>query len=392
MQYIGFIRKYYFKSFSLISYFPLLFFFPYQFKQNPFLNPVVWCLWCFSLVLLPLLLMKRKDISQKILILFSIYLLYLFFANVISSSFSFSAGYLLIYTTYFLLFIVAKTFLSLDQKKTFMKVFVITVSLLAVIANLTFAIGYRNIENEGLSFMWFYFGHNHLSVLLICSILWTVYYWGKENKYRRKYLILLLLFFQLMSLWATLSRTSFLALIGAGLIGFLTLYSKKINRTKIVMGSIIVMLGLIVFMPHFYFKGLSAVTDRVQFINRGIDLFIQKPVIGHGWGSYGIKTAESAGKKSYFAHNLIVQVLSEQGLVGLILLATILMSVLYNSFALIQKILHRDNKLFYSMLWVSLIGLLLNEMADFDLQIPATGALFWLIVGMVNNVKDPESL
>lgn len=60
--------------------------------------------------------------------------------------------------------------------------------------------------------------------------------------------------------------------------------------------------------------GIRSLEERVNLVNQGLIMFSEKPIIGHGIGSF-----RYYGESLKVSHNDYLQVLAEQGLIGFIL-------------------------------------------------------------------------
>lgn len=142
----------------------------------------------------------------------------------------------------------------------------------------------------------------------------------------------------------------------------------------------------------------DTMNGRSGFYTLCIDMFRSSPLTGHGWGSYTIRfnqTGEGAryyagGFKTMNAHNVYLQILAEEGLLGCIILFTTLFVALYIGVRQLLKL----NRLFllccsdcinnYRTLLAASIGLQLfflmycftgNPLYDMQMYIPYLFAL-----------------
>ncbi|MGB9715798.1 MAG: O-antigen ligase family protein [Thermodesulfovibrionales bacterium] len=144
---------------------------------------------------------------------------------------------------------------------------------------------------------------------------WKVFLW----------IFLPFMFFVLLS---TFSRKSFLGLFIALI--YLSWHNRKILfsflGTAIVGGFLLILLASGGFLEalwnrlqSFFLPPEVAISTRWQNWGIAVNLFFQSPIIGNGIGSY-FETTEKLGLKFIAAHNLYLYILSEFGLIGLMLL------------------------------------------------------------------------
>lgn len=171
-----------------------------------------------------------------------------------------------------------------------------------------------------------------------------------------------------------LSFTSIIALIllsgrgvviGLGLSLFI-IYIRRFKMTETGLRNIFFTILLIVFTVNFLpnWKGSEVLLSRMENITQGdksllsryeqykfvVNTFFENPILGIGLGSFGVEFFNTDIRA--YPHNLILEVLVEQGLIGLILFLSFLLPILYSSL----RLLYYNDPIFYI-----LVGLLIFE-------------------------------
>ena len=365
---------------------PLIFILSHQFYKNLYQSIPFWIVIILGLVLLPVAYQQiKKPAFRKAVIIFLTYLIALIISCLFSTNILLSLPVLFLNISYFVIFLASGKILNTQRRREiFVLMFIAVVTFLSAVSfyNIFFK-SYNNLTSEGLSFMWPYFGHNHLAVLLILAIPLSIYYLWFSVKYL-KILFFILLSFFLYSFLISFSRGAILALILAIVlvaIIFHKTYLSKLNFTKILLsGLLLVLLGisLLLIMER---KSLKSFYTRTIYFQKGIEMSIQRPITGFGLGTFNETIIKNypTNKGAFYVHNLFVQNLAEGG--SVLFLSTIILfsGLMINSLKVINQISQTKVKLFYISLWIGLAGILINEMGDFDLQLPAVGVLFWLV-------------
>jgi O-antigen ligase len=369
---------------------PLLFLIPFQFKQNLYLNPIFWIIIISGVLISPVAISHVvTNLKSKILRLFLIYLIFLGILTIFSSDIGTSSAILFLNLSYAGFFLSSNYFLSEVQlKKVFINIFLGVATLLSIISfwNL-FIYKYINLEKEGISFMWIYYGHNHLAVLLIIAIPILFFKILDVKKYLHKYLILTLEIFLIFSLLITFSRGAIIALIMAYILGVIIFRFRKKITTFFMWLFIPAILIIFALVFTLILKSSTGIESRIGNISKGIEMFIEKPLIGFGPGTFNNYT-KSEVKHVFFAHNLFIQTISEQGLIGLLTLSFLLISLFVKEGSRINKLKYCHSKFFYISLWIGCLGVICNEFVDFDLQLPSLGLFFWILHGLLYQSYD----
>ncbi len=169
---------------------------------------------------------------------------------------------------------------------------------------------------------------------LVMLLLAAVVLWARE---RREVLICA---GALLWLWAglltSISQTSMVAL----LVGLAVLAGWRFGaRRTAYLAGVLVVLGLVVLLAapsslHFGLKGKggsvdNATSGRANLVRGGVDLFADRPLAGFGTGSfanqYRAHQSASVASSTSASHTIPITVAAEQGIVGLVLYAALVL-------------------------------------------------------------------
>lgn len=352
-----------------------------------------------SSILLPTAVRTLKKRLNFVLISFFIYLLGLILSVILSIKPFLSLAVLILNLGYFIIFLSSAEILKTQKmKELLLLVFLVIVTVLSLISFYnTYVSGYNNLSSEGVSFMWAYYGHNHLAVLLIMAIPITVYFIFALIKKWEKIFFVSLLFFFLFSLLVSFSRSAILALmlafIFAGIV-FGQSYIRKMSFKKLFIFGVLMSILALSLALVINLKSLRSINSRMTFYQKGIEMFLQRPITGYGLYTFNQAKQDSdlPASGAFFAHNLLVQNLAEGGVILFLGTIMLFLSMGVYSVKAINKVTGKI-KVCYVSLWIGLAGILMNEMADFDMQLPAVGLLFWAVAGLIifgHFGKDPS--
>lgn len=139
----------------------------------------------------------------------------------------------------------------------------------------------------------------------------------------------------------------------------------------------------------------SAFDGRGQLFEAHLQVFLQRPWLGQGLGSYdqtngmvitldNLSVLRTAGA----VHNIFLQALEQCGIIGTSLIMLALAPCFFRAFAAIAQI-GPGREWAAALLGVSAV-FLLHGLVDFALLIPAVGALYGFCLGLLTPVRPPR--
>jgi O-antigen ligase len=158
----------------------------------------------------------------------------------------------------------------------------------------------------------------------------------------------------------TFSHTSFAALAG-GLVTIAAIAWRRTVAVLLLAGVVALTVGVALSQPQIM-KVLNTSVDkasssRVGLATRGVRTFREHPVRGVGLGGFGVATGDTAEEKARVApHNVVVDVASELGILGLAIFGSTLVAV-------IIAIRRLDRPLLRLILAAALVALVVHGLA-----------------------------
>lgn len=148
-------------------------------------------------------------------------------------------------------------------------------------------------------------------------------------------------------------------------------------------------------------KNNKSIYQRLIIYKTGLDIFKDNIIFGSGYGTFDIKAPFYIGKyidnidmyehktHANLAHNLVIQVLSEIGILGLIIFLSFWFLFFKISFLSIKNSQNNDEKLLILLLSSSIFGMIIDNFLNVTTQIPVTMSLFYLEISMIIKIyKD----
>lgn len=247
--------------------------------------------------------------------------------------------------------------------------------------------------------------HNPFGIYLVMlfSIAWSINLKTKKKIFFVSSLILLI------ALFLSASRGSILCLVLSFWLIFINFNKKDlisgIKRTfLLITSSLAITFGIIYIAPiiqnlnssvGILIKGLirtedfspSAIGGRISFWKVALKLFISKPLNGYGLGTYYTSyysKYEYNGWYSRFAHNTYLQILSEQGVIGLILFIFFLSTCFIIALRVIKK---KYNNIWINGAMAGSFAFLLHIGIDFSWNFPGSCIIFFALIGTVVSLE-----
>lgn len=137
---------------------------------------------------------------------------------------------------------------------------------------------------------------------------------------------------------------------------------------------------------------LQNASDRIVFVKDGLKIFADNFLVGTGGGSWGdiYQKYQSFAYTSTEAHNFYIQVMTETGILGALVLGGIIAYLVWN---FIKDIKNKNSSTL--PIYMGIFMILGHAWLDFDLSYAALSLLLWTLVGMVSkvdNIKLGESI
>lgn len=236
-------------------------------------------------------------------------------------------------------------------------------------------------------------GHpNFLGQFLLMTIVLTGGYILMRKVLKAPYYVVALLL-QIAALITTWNRASILTLLGvAAVYGVYLLYRKHASQVMkaVLVAASIIALGLLTW--TFFHVDTRSADTRIKLYPAVMDMISHQPLIGYGLDSFGYAFSayfpKGIGETENFldlpdkAHNELLDIIAEQGIIGLILLITLAVQlVLY-----IYKAKKQD-----TMVLVAAVALIANEvtnLAGFSVvthRVVATVLLAYIVSSVFGN-------
>lgn len=381
---------YQFLTILLISVLP---FFPKQ-LFDPHIRPFIII---FAICILPVFFGAFiEDIKRKFIptICFIVFLICATISTVFSVNIKNSADQLFLFFSYFVVTTSIRViFPTLRSKEFLVSYYCIIVFCLSLISFYnTFIRHYANRTNVG--FLWVYFGHNHLSGLLIFAIPFCLYilltHWN-NNRFRLP--ILSIFCFFLISLLLTLSIGAMIALaLSFFIIIFFIKKSFPFKKNFFVVFFILAFFSLssLYFFStnkrlnvlHLKKNPYNNVATRFVYWQRAFDNFVQKPLTGTGLDTFYIGR-EKTPPFSRYAHNFFIHMLSDAGIFGFLSSIGLIGAVILHAYNAIKMTSDRKIRSFYIFILIGMLSSVFMAMIDVDWHIPTAFLFFWIFAGLL---------
>ena len=351
----------------------------------------------FAILTFPLFFKNvKEDIKSGNIatIFFILFLIACSFSTIFSIDQRRSIIQLLLYLSYFVIFTgIRSIFPTLRSKEILATYYILLTTTLSIISLYnTLILKYVNRATEGVSFMWIYYGHNHLSSLLIFALPMSLYFLKKYWSKKLGPVLLLITYFLLLSLFLTFSRASLISLIISGV--FSIFFFRFIPKQKIpfffIIGSFILFMSFITIITI----GAKQVgvtkpdvlsSARPIYWKTAIENGLSHKLFGTGLDTFRHLSYNTFSRvlKTDYAHNFFIQILSDTGIFGFLSSIGLIFSVLWQSLRKIGN--WRASPGLYVALWAGLLASTLNTMVDFDWQISTVFLIFWIFAGFINS-------
>lgn len=345
---------------------------------------------------------------NKIIIYFLLFLFFLFLSVLNSASLSLSVPKFFQFLSFFAWFIFALQF-SNHKNLRLLNYLILLVSFLLCLLSFWYLLPFSKKPSSTMNLVYGTHGHNHLAEYLCFSLPLSLAFFI-NSKGRRKFFWGGLMFFFLISLALTFSRTSFLLL---PLIVFLMIRTMKPSEGEkkllecFFIFSPLVLAVVIFFIPLIPFAKEQITTSnswlirqtikpiqeepRREYWKQAVDGFKQKPFLGWGIGTFRLisqRFQKTPSHWSSFAHNFYLQLLCEAGIFAFLAFLAFIISAFRYSWKGINQKFPSQVGSFFALLFSSL-----HSFFDFSWEFPAIFLTFLTFFAFLVGRKQylPES-
>ncbi len=164
------------------------------------------------------------------------------------------------------------------------------------------------------------------------------------------------------------------AFLGVLLVAHLMLGREFLRRYRYHIITLFVLMGVLLMVK----LGEVNITNRLSWWKAGIKMIVDHPFSGVGFGNFGsaYPCYKSGALNSLYAHNVLLRTGAETGVPGLMVFIWFLIRIL------------RRRKASDNILFCSICGVLVQNLVDYNLCIPANAILFWMLLGMMNGKRE----
>lgn len=344
-------------------------------------------------------LMGELNTNKIIFSLWFLFLMAISFTSLHTTNIPSTISILIHYYFSFLLFILLMSFFKNTKYRSKSVFFAIGITIVFL-----FISGYFYLQPQKADLLpfdnMFYptFGHNHLAEwsLLVLPLSW----WAAIEKMKKLlYVVPILL---TLGLWLSYGRIAtslgLLELVAITLL-YGTRWKHQIPKgLKIVLGMLfvgfvsILVSGAIIGLnnpsmcDHFHLQKLfcktTELTNRTHYWQQAIAMWQANPIFGTGLGTFynqSLKYLQTPGFQSAHAHNIVLQILAETGLVG-----TIPFVLLFSYFLIkvTKNAIKANTTLAYSLL-IAVYASYINALLDFSWSYKSIFCLTLLVIAML---------
>jgi O-antigen ligase len=153
------------------------------------------------------------------------------------------------------------------------------------------------------------------------------------------------------------------------------------KRWKMLLGTVVLIAGLVVFGIKFSEKGVGSTVARMEYWKAAVRIAAQHPFVGTGPGTYGVefqKIKPIEAEMARVCHNDYLEQACDSGIPGFLIYATMVGAALTAIFLGARR---RANPLLWA-LWLGLAGVFIHSFTEFHLYIPALGWPAFLLLGI----------
>lgn len=286
---------------------------------------------------------------------------------------------------YFLVFNVLK---DEDQHRVFVVLISVVILLIAIRSyrNFTGGASFDYDKRVGGPFEAVGLGANHFGAFIAyyCTLFLGLFFFDTNRK--RRLLFLATYLFGLHPLFFSYSRGAYLGALGA--LAFMGVFTKR-SLLIIVM---VIVIGWQTLLPASVVDRImmtesasgrldESAASRLYVWEHAYELFHDNPIFGIGFGGFGF-TMPAGGLTD--THNFYMKTLSEQGVIGIIMLIIVLLAALWSGW----RLLRIGSTPFYKGLGFGFVGcviaLIISNIFGDRWSYFALGGYFWIFWGIVD--------
>lgn len=142
-------------------------------------------------------------------------------------------------------------------------------------------------------------------------------------------------------------------------------------------------------------EGTSSVSERREFWDAALHMVGEKPLLG--WGPYSFRFVQPRYQAAILAtsdhpHDLLLKIASERGIPAMIAFVLLLSFILVPAtFSVLKGKTKKERDLWVPLALVSVAGVLVHTLVDYNLQFVAIALPFWMLLGMLTPVSNRAS-
>jgi len=134
----------------------------------------------------------------------------------------------------------------------------------------------------------------------------------------------------------------------------------------------------------------SQKAGRLALWQKGLNNFMQDPLFGSGFGTFGGAVAARRIPGSFYIDNFYLKTAVESGLIGLIALLWVLASALRCVYIVYKKITSRQLKIITCAVLAGLAGVVMHNAVENIFEVPMMSTYFWLLTGIFLALPEIE--
>lgn len=361
----------------------------------------------FVIFLLRILIDEKINLHTEykvIIIIFLLFLIWTFFTAMISINKSVSLAYWRNYFSGFIIFTFTTYILEKTGKtRAFIVSLILWGFILALIEfYILYTLGGINVglvrlflRKNLLAISW---GRsNYLATFYVLLIPITIGYFFTLNSKKLKIVFASILVVMIAAVMLTFSKGGILSLS----IALLILISKALKkRTFIPVLLIVSIISIVVAlnpMTRAMFEGVSKVESsfsymsRLNFYEDAWKIFLENPITGVGFGNLGSFSMFKFTKAVASAHNIVLGMLGETGLVGTMLFISLIIYSLTVCFKNYIKETNEKNKILLWSFISAFFGVIVNSMIEPNFEGWQFSIIFWASIAVFLSVGNLSS-